>query len=165
MAAAGQVLVPTLSGYYWMAGLGEVVDPSQAEPVPEMPPVLTDLARHNLEQGAASMRAANKAGVSIALGSDMNVAAGLEIQRMVHHGLTAAEALTAATKTAAEALGLGELIGTVETGKIADLIIVDGDPVREPCLLADPASIWLVLQLGVPVAGRALESPFSERIS
>lgn len=165
MAAAGQVLVPTLSGYYWMAGLGEVVDPSQAEPVPEMPPVLTDLARHNLEQGAASMRAANKAGVSIALGSDMNVAAGLEIQRMVHHGLTAAEALTAATKTAAEALGLGELIGTVETGNIADLIIVDGDPVQEPCLLADPARIWLVLQLGVPVAGRALESPFSERTS
>ena len=28
MAAAGQVLVPTLSGYYWMAGLGEVVDPA-----------------------------------------------------------------------------------------------------------------------------------------
>jgi imidazolonepropionase-like amidohydrolase len=111
------------------------------------------------------MRAARKAGVKIALGSDMSVAAGLELQRMVHHGLTAAEALTAATKTAAEALGLGELIGTVDSGKIADLIIVDGDPVREPRLLADPARIWLVLQLGVPVAGQALESPFSERIS
>jgi imidazolonepropionase-like amidohydrolase len=165
MAAADQVLVPTLSGYYWMAGLGEVIDPAQAEQVPEMPPVLIDLARHNLEQGAASMRAAKKAGVKIALGSDMNAAGGLEFQRMVHHGLTAAEALTAATKIAAEALGLGEFIGTVETGKIADLVIVDGDPLQEPHLLSDPARIWLVLQLGVPVAGQALETPFSERIS
>ena len=54
-----------------------------------MPPVLTGLAQHNLEQGAASMRAARLAGVPIALGSDVSLATGLEIQRMVHHGLTA----------------------------------------------------------------------------
>src|SRR5215831_5399169 len=161
MAAAGQVLVPTLSGYYWMAGLGEVVDPSLAEPVPEMPPVLIDLAHRNLDEGAASMRAARQAGVKIALGSDMSLATGLEIQRMIHHGLTAAEALTAATGTAAEALGLDQHIGTVETGKLADLVIVDGDPVREPGLLADPGRIWLVLQLGVPAAGQALEAPLA----
>jgi imidazolonepropionase-like amidohydrolase len=164
MAAAGQVLVPTLSGYYWMAGLGEVVDPSQAEPVPEMPPMLTELARRNLDQGAASMLAARQAGVKIALGSDMSVATGLEIQRMVQHGLTATETLTAATRTGAEALGLGEHIGTVEEGKIADLLVVDGDPVREPGLLADPARIWLVLQIGAPVAGQALETPFGGRL-
>src|SRR5262249_25120838 len=106
MAAAGQVLVPTLSGYYWMAGLGDVVDPAEAESVPEMPPLLIDLAHRNLDEGAASMRAARQAGVKIALGSDMSLETGLEIRRMVHHGLTAAEALTAATGTAAEALGL-----------------------------------------------------------
>jgi imidazolonepropionase-like amidohydrolase len=161
MAAAGQVLVPTLSGYYWMAGLGDVVDPAGAESVPEMPPVLTELAHHNLEEGAASMRAARQAGVKIALGSDMSLATGLEIQRMVHHGLTAAEALTAATGTAAEALGLDQHIGTVAPGRLADLVIVDGDPVREPGLLADPGRIWLVLQLGVPAAGRALEAPLA----
>ena len=44
MAASGQVLVPTLSGYYWMAGLGEVVDPATAQADPEMPPVLAELA-------------------------------------------------------------------------------------------------------------------------
>src|SRR6185437_4220682 len=38
MAAGGQVLVPTLSGYYWMAGLGDAVDPAAAERGPEMPP-------------------------------------------------------------------------------------------------------------------------------
>src|SRR5262249_3525772 len=37
MAASGQVLVPTLSGYYWMAGLGDAVDPATAQRAPEMP--------------------------------------------------------------------------------------------------------------------------------
>ena len=159
MAASGQVLVPTLSGYYWMAGLGEVVDPAAAHADPEMPPVLAELAQHNLREGAASMRAARQAGVKIALGSDMSLATGLEIQRMVHHGLTPGQALVAATKTAAEALDLDEHIGTVTQGKLADLAIIDGDPLTEPHLLADPARIWLVLQQGVPVAGQALTSP------
>src|SRR5215469_8539688 len=104
MAASGQVLVPTLSGYYWMAGLGGAVDPAQAERVPEMPPELVDLADQNLDNGAASMRAARDAGVKIALGSDMEVCVALEAQRMIFHGLTASEALVAATRTAAQAL-------------------------------------------------------------
>jgi imidazolonepropionase-like amidohydrolase len=200
MAAAGQVLVPTLSGYYWMAGLGRAVgpalppaadpaeawgsgegaDPGEADPEeaaslrealglgeadgavyadPGMAPVLSRLARHNLEEGAASMRAARQAGVKIALGSDMSLATGLEIQRMVYHGLTPSEALVAATRTAAEALDLDEYIGTVAEGKLADLTIVDGDPLAEPRLLADPCRIWLVLQRGFPVAGQALTNP------
>ena len=159
MATTGQVLVPTLSGYYWMAGLGEAVDPATVQADPEMTPVLAELAQHNLTEGAASMRAARQAGVKIALGSDMSLAAGLEIKRMVHHGLTPAEALVAATKTAAEALDLDEHIGTVTHGKLADLTIVDGDPLAEPDLLCDPSRIWLVLQHGVPVAGQALASP------
>jgi len=160
MAASGQVLVPTLSGYYWMAGLGmQVIDPADATAEPDMPPVLVELAQRNIEEGAASMRAARQAGVKIALGSDTSLAVGLEIQRMIHHGLTPAEALVAATRTAAEALALDEHIGTVAEGKLADLTIVDGDPLAEPHLLADPDRIWLVLQLGVPVAGQLLANP------
>jgi imidazolonepropionase-like amidohydrolase len=159
MAEAGQVLVPTLSGYYWMAGLGEAIDPATAQADPEMPPVLAELAQRNLQEGAASMRAARQAGVKIALGSDMSLATGLEIQRMVHHGLSPGQALVAATKTAAEALDLDEYIGTVTEGKLADLTIVDGDPLAEPRLLGDPGRVWLVLQRGVPVAGQALTSP------
>ena len=160
MAAAGQVLVPTLSGYYWMAGLGEdVIDPAGAQAQPDMPPMLVELAQHNLNEGAASMRAARSAGVKIALGSDTSLAVGLEIQRMVHHGLTPKEALISATSIAAEALGLDEHIGTVAAGKLADLTIVDGDPLTEPHLLSDPGRIWLVLQLGVPVAGQLLANP------
>jgi len=159
MAAAGQVLVPTLSGYYQMAGLGDVIDPAGAPSDPDMTSPLVDLALHNIDEGTASMLAASKAGVKIAVGSDESHATGLEIQRMIHHGLTAAETLTAATKTAAQALGLDEHVGTIEEGKLADLLIVDGDPLQEPHLLAEPSRIWLVLQLGVPVAGQALENP------
>jgi imidazolonepropionase-like amidohydrolase len=157
MAASGQVLVPTLSGYYWMAGLGDAVDPARADREPEMPPELVELADQNLDNGTASMRAARDAGVKIALGSDMEVAVALEVQRMIFHGLTPTQALVAATSTAAQALGLADHVGTVEEGKLADLLIVDGDPVAEPRLLADPTRIWLVLRLGVPVAGQALE--------
>jgi imidazolonepropionase-like amidohydrolase len=160
MAAADQVLVPTLSGYYWMAGLGEdVIDPAGASAQPDMPPLLVELAQRNIREGAASMRAARSAGVKIALGSDTSLAAGLELERMVHHGLTPTEALIAATSTAAEALGLDEHIGTVTEGKLADLIVVDGDPLREPHLLSEAKRIWLVLQLGVPVAGQLLTNP------
>ena len=126
-----------------------------------MPPALVQLADHNLEQGAASMRAARDAGVKIALGSDVAHGVPLEIQRMIHHGLTPPETLVSATKTAAEALGLSDRIGTVEEGKLADLLIVDGDPIEEPELLSDRNRIWLVLQLGVPAAGRALENDFT----
>jgi imidazolonepropionase-like amidohydrolase len=175
MAAAGQVLVPTLSGYYWMAGLGEAVDPAAGPALPTigaaadpdaphadpaMPPVLTELAHHNLAEGAASMRAAQRAGVKIALGSDMSLATGLEIQRMVQHGLTPGQALAAATGTAAQALGLDDRLGTVTEGKLADLIVVDGDPLADPALLSDPGRIWLVWQQGVPVAG---EGQWTER--
>ena len=160
MAASGQVLVPTLSGDYWMAGLGmQVIDPADATAEPDMPPVLVELAQRNIEEGAASMRAARQAGVKIALGSDTSLAVGLEIQRMIHHGLTPGEALVAATRTAAEALGLDEHSGSVAEGKLADLAVVDGDPLAEPQLLADPGRIWLVLQLGVPVAGQLLANP------
>ena len=157
MAESGQVLVPTLSGYYWMAGPGDASAGVEAEPAAEMTPMLADLARRNIDEGAATLRAARDAGVKIALGSDVSLGTGAEIQRMIRHGLTPAEALAAATSTAAQALGLAEQIGAVAEGKLADLLIADGNPLDEPRLLTDPRRIWLVLQLGVPVAGQALE--------
>jgi imidazolonepropionase-like amidohydrolase len=156
MAARGQVLVPTLSGYYWMAGADDA-DGQAAGPGPSMTPMVAELARRNIDDGAASMRAARDEGVKIALGSDVSLGTGLEIRRMIRHGLSAREALMAATSTAAQALGLAGHVGTVEEGKLADLLIVDGDPLAEPDLLTSTDRIWLVLQLGVPVAGQALE--------
>lgn len=106
MASNGQILVPTITGYYMVAGLGrDVIDPEGAESNPEMLPMLVELAHHNLEEGAKSMRAARDAGVKIALGSDVGDATTLELLRMIHHGLSSKEALLAATKSAAEGLG------------------------------------------------------------
>ena len=48
-------------------------------------------------------------------------------------------------------------IGTIEPGKRADLLVVDGDPLARPELLSERERIWLVVQLGAPVAGAALE--------
>jgi imidazolonepropionase-like amidohydrolase len=169
MAAHGQVLIPTLGGYYWMAGLGEAIDPTHVEVDPEMIPSIVELAHDNLQQGTLSMRAARAAGVKIALGADRNGVSGddvaLEVLRMVHHGLSIESVLIAATSTAAQALGLERLIGTVEPGKLADLVALDGDVLAEPELLLDRERIWLVLQLGEPVAGAAFERAGPDQLS
>jgi imidazolonepropionase-like amidohydrolase len=162
MAEGGQFLVPTLSGYYWMGGFGDVIDPTQATIDAQMLPSIVQLAHHNLQQGTLTMRAAHRAGVKIALGSDRDGVSGedtaLELVRMVHLGLSSTEALRSATAIAAEAIGLEDHIGTIAPGKLADLVVVDGDVIAAPELLLDPQRIWLVLQLGEVVAGAALEA-------
>lgn len=51
-----------------------------------------------------------------------------ELSALVDSGMTPVRAITAATKTGAEMLGMGQDLGTIEAGKLADIIIVDGDP-------------------------------------
>ena len=51
-----------------------------------------------------------------------------ELSALVDSGMTPARAITAATKTGAEILGMGKDLGTLEAGKLADIIVVDGDP-------------------------------------
>ena len=101
----------------------------------------------------------------IALGHDWSpfYDSARELERLVHHGLPAADAIVAATATGAAALGLADQLGTVEPDKIADLVIVDGDPLSDPGVLRRRERIWLVLQLGEPVAGAALEAPLPVR--
>jgi imidazolonepropionase-like amidohydrolase len=152
MAATGQVLVPTFGCFYGVAGLDGDAPPTWSH-------LLVELALHNLEEADRTLRAARAAGVAVATGHDWAPIAdlGLEIVRMAHHGLTNAEALVASTRTAAEALAIGDRVGTVEAGKLADLIVVDGDPLERLEVLRDRERVWLVLQLGEAVAGTALE--------
>jgi imidazolonepropionase-like amidohydrolase len=166
MAASGQVLVPTLGCFYGVAGAaapdGAGPDGAErhgADPPPTWSHLLVELALHNLEQADLTLRAANAEGVAIAAGHDWAPIddLGIEIVRMVHHGLSASEALVASTGTAARALGLGDEVGTVEPGRLADLVVVDGDPLERIGVLRDRERIWLVLQLGEAVAGAALE--------
>jgi len=176
MAASGQVLVPTLSCLYGVAGLedqiglGETahsalaggpkpfIGPARRAAVCWAPP-LVELARYNLAQADLTLRAARAAGVRIAAGHDWHPIwdHAIEIRRMIAHGLTAAEALAAATSEAAYALGLADRVGAIAPGLLADLVVIDGDPVADPSLLSRRECIWLVLQAGTPVAGAALE--------
>jgi imidazolonepropionase-like amidohydrolase len=151
MATAGQVLVPTLSCFYGVAGTDGDRPWSR---------LLVELAKYNLEQADRTLKAARSAGVRIACGHDWRPLwnSAIEIVRMVHHGLSAREALVAATATAAQALGLEDSLGTIKQGKLADLVVVDGDPLQDPGLLLKRDRIWLVIQLGAPVAGAALEN-------
>ena len=74
--------------------------------------------------------------------------------RLVEYGLPPLSALRAATLEAARLLGLDDEVGTLEVGKVADLIVVDGDPLAEPSLWRDPARVTMVVQGGKVVADR-----------
>jgi imidazolonepropionase-like amidohydrolase len=173
MARDGQVLVPTLSCLYGVAGLGERIGTDveddeyqgggavgvQRPPMPTWTQLLVDLAQHNVEQAGLTIEAARAAGVTIAMGFDWGPPhrSALELLRMIHMGLTPREGLIAATSSGATALGLAEHVGTLEAGKLADLLIVDGDPLDRPELLLERDRIWLVTRLGRRVAGTSLE--------
>jgi imidazolonepropionase-like amidohydrolase len=78
---------------------------------------------------------AYKAGVKIAFGTDAGVYAHgknwLEFVYMNEAGMPALESIKAATMNAAELLGITDILGSIEKGKLADIIAVDGDPVKD----------------------------------
>jgi imidazolonepropionase-like amidohydrolase len=82
-----------------------------------------------------ALRKAVPAGVKIAFGTDAGVSKhgrnADEFELMVKHGMTPTAAIHAATVNAADLLGLRDQIGTLETGKAADLIAVAGDPLQD----------------------------------
>lgn len=87
----------------------------------------------------ASLRAAHRAGVRISTGTDYVIADGdpdptlfTEIEYLVDAGvLTPLEAITAATLNGARAIGVEDRYGTVEAGKVADLVVLSGDPTED----------------------------------
>jgi imidazolonepropionase-like amidohydrolase len=77
---------------------------------------------------------------------------------MVEGGLTPMEGLVAATSGSAAALGRQDL-GRIAPGTVADLVVVEGDPLADIRLLTQLDRFWLVLQNGMPVAGTLLDAP------
>ncbi|MFI5134135.1 MAG: amidohydrolase family protein [Chitinophagales bacterium] len=79
---------------------------------------------------------AYKAGVKIAFGTDAGVYQHgknwLEFTYMIEAGMTPMDAIKAATISAAELLGVKNQLGSIEAGKIADVVAVDGDPLKDP---------------------------------
>jgi imidazolonepropionase-like amidohydrolase len=76
-----------------------------------------------------------------------------ELERLVAHGLSSAQAIVAATHAGARALGIASAVGTIEPGLRADVIVIDGDPLDDIGLLGRPERIELVLRNGRSVAG------------
>ncbi len=92
-------------------------------------------------------------GTDIGLDPEMGANAG-ELEIYVNYGMTPMEAIQTATKNAAEAIGLGRDLGTLEPGKLADVIAVEGNPLRDIRLLQDRSKIQLVMKDGEVVVDR-----------
>lgn len=124
MKAKGTYLVPTLMAGEWTGGKAE-----------KFPPLIAEKARAALAARSDMFKRALKSGVRIAFGTDAGVSPhGLSAQEfglMVGLGMPPAAALRSAGPAAADLLGLGNLIGTLEKGKEADIIAVPGDVLKD----------------------------------
>jgi imidazolonepropionase-like amidohydrolase len=137
MLEKGTWLVPTLTA-------GDTTDeiarnPQVSEDVREK---MRALGRPELE----AFRRAAEAGVRVAMGTDCPVAPHgtnlRELELMASHGYTPEQALVAATSSAAELMGLEDRLGTLAPGKIADVVVVEGDPFDFGTLADRIEQVW-----------------------
>jgi imidazolonepropionase-like amidohydrolase len=142
MAAKGTFLVPTFVTYEKLHEHGgeRGLTPAQLAKL--------DLV---LGSGLDGLRRAHMAGVRIGSGSDLLG----DLARYKTRELTIKAsvigphaALVATTKTNAELLGIGDEVGTIETGKRADLLVVDGDPLANIGLLQDQDNLLAIVKAG-----------------
>jgi imidazolonepropionase-like amidohydrolase len=100
-----------------------------------------------VEESRGCFRQACQAGVKVALGTDafiadMHGSNAVELELMMKEGgLSAMEAIIAGTRNAAECCLLGDQLGTLEAGKLADILLVDGNPFDDITILQDTARI------------------------
>jgi imidazolonepropionase-like amidohydrolase len=128
-----------------------------------MPQKVIDGYMETLETGAESARRILKSGGRLGMGGDYGFAwnphgdYAKELTFFVNHvGLTPLETITCATRTGAEIMGRGDEFGTLEPGKLADLLIVDGDVLADISILEDRSRFVAVMQGGLVKAGRRM---------
>src|ERR1700733_7617318 len=145
MAERGIVLVPTLSTFHDLAE--RFTD--------DFPRPLVEQAKRQLDGAYKTLVAARASGVTLAMGHDSGPPGdnAIELVRMVDGGLSPLEGICAATAGSATALGLSASVGTVPPGAVADLLVIDGDPLADVRVLRDPERIAMVVQGGKVVAG------------
>jgi len=144
MRDKGLHLVPTLCTLYSVLELGETLG---------LAPKQRDEMDVNRGPWLASLALARGMGVKVAAGGDIgnryrHGENAKEILLLAENGFTPMEALQAATAVAADACGLGDRTGQLAPGYSADLVLVDGDPLRDLRLLLDPARIPRVMVAG-----------------
>jgi imidazolonepropionase-like amidohydrolase len=144
MAERGIFFVPTLLVYEY----------HRKSPQPHV----RERAQALLEHHIASIRRALVIGVKVVAGTDAgghgHPANAGELECLVKSGMTPMQALQAATGWAAECLGQQDELGTVRPGKLADLVVVAGDPLADIAVLRDPMRIALVIKDGQVAANR-----------
>lgn len=150
MTQRGVYMVPTLSALATTAacptGCG-------------IPDSARSKAKNMVKQHEKSFRAAVRRGVPIALGTDAGTPFNhhgenaQELERMVALDMTPMDAIMTSTSAAARLLRLSDEIGTIEVGKQADLLVVEGNPLRNIGLLLKQERIVGVMQRGRFVAG------------
>jgi imidazolonepropionase-like amidohydrolase len=98
---------------------------------------IVERAKRTLDAGFESVRRAHAAGVRIGTGSDVDLdeTAAQEVRMLIEAGLPAMDAIVATTSAAARVIHLHDELGSVEAGKVADLILLDGDPLVDPFAL------------------------------
>jgi imidazolonepropionase-like amidohydrolase len=133
----------------------------QQGPAVGLPQAVIDGHKETLEGGAESCRRILKAGGRLGMGGDYGFAwnphgdYAKELSFFVEYvGFSPLETLTCATKTGAEIMGRAAEIGTLEAGKLADVLVVDGDVLKDIRILEDRTRFIAVMQGGVVKAGR-----------
>jgi len=117
-----------------------------------IPAWVVEKAEREAQRQRESFVAAVASGMRIAAGTDAGTPYNAhgdfarELELMVRHGLTPMQALMAATSAAAQNLGLDHDLGTLAVGKLADLVLVDGDPVAD---ITAAGRVALVVKDGV----------------
>ena len=138
MLDCGTFLVPTLS-----APRGVFAARDAGIPVPD---VFIKKCEMVIEVHTESIRRAIEAGVKVAMGTDSGVCPhgqnARELALMADCGMSPTDALVATTRTAADLLGVGDELGTLEPGKRADLVVVDADPLELDKLPDRISQVW-----------------------
>ena len=146
MVRQGTWLVPTFTVLRKIIALGEM------QPSP-LPAYMLPKALKLLESQQSSLLLAHQAGVKMALGTDLGSFGhgqnALELAYLVEAGLTPMQALIMATRNGAECMGLGELTGTLEAGKAADLLVLEEDPLLDISILQEQTALQVVMKEGV----------------
>ena len=138
MLRRGTWFVPTLVA---PQGVLDAVDAGVS-----LPAAVVDKARMVIDIHRAAFRRAVEAGVRIAMGTDSGVTPHgrnlRELQLMADGGMAPAAVLEATTRSAAELLGVDGELGTVAEGKLADLVVVAGDPYDFTNLADRVEQVW-----------------------